>query len=103
MFLLKILLFVPETKDLTLEQLDKVFEYSTKRHMTHGMDQLKWFIGTYLMHKKMRRPVLLTKEDPEEPIIVRNDWGGGFGEEEIETKDHSPAIMQRTRYEGEGS
>lgn len=98
-----ILLFVPETKDLTLEELDKVFQQPTKDHMAHGMAQLKWFIGTYIMHKKMRRPVLLTKEEPDEPIPVQARYRQGFEEMEMETKDNGPGIMQRNKHEGDSA
>ncbi len=40
-----ILLFVPETKDLTLEDLDQVFKRRTSEYVSFGMEQLKWFLG----------------------------------------------------------
>ncbi|KAF1927013.1 uncharacterized protein M421DRAFT_102106 [Didymella exigua CBS 183.55] len=63
-----ILLFVPETKGLTLEQLDQVFEKPTSEYVKHGMDQLKWFIGYYIQRKHhlwVERPVFLRQEQVE--------------------------------------
>ncbi|KAF2715807.1 hypothetical protein K504DRAFT_478840 [Pleomassaria siparia CBS 279.74] len=65
-----ILLFVPETKDLTLEQLDEVFGYGTKDHMRHGMEQLRWFLGRYVLRRKgLREPVFIAKEEEEEGSV----------------------------------
>ncbi|KAF2834977.1 sugar transporter family protein [Patellaria atrata CBS 101060] len=55
-----ILLFLPETKDLTLEQLDEVFEISTREHARHGMDQLVWWVRRWILKQKgWRKPVLI--------------------------------------------
>jgi hypothetical protein len=63
-----ILLFVPETRGLTLEQLDQVFEKPTRQYMNHGMDQLKWFFRYYVQRKTYLRgqhPVFLKEDQPE--------------------------------------
>jgi MFS family permease len=63
-----ILLFVPETKGLTLEQLDQVFEKPTRDYMKHGMDQLRWFFGYYIQRKvylKGQEPIFLRPDQPE--------------------------------------
>ncbi|KAF2655619.1 hypothetical protein K491DRAFT_412594 [Lophiostoma macrostomum CBS 122681] len=76
-----ILFFVPETKDLTLEQLDQVFEYRTREHMRHGVEQLRWFVGRYLMGRKtLSRPVFLHQEDPEEVFDTRGEVVGPYEE-----------------------
>ncbi|KAH6629572.1 hypothetical protein C7974DRAFT_359430 [Boeremia exigua] len=57
-----ILLFVPETKDLTLEELDIVFDKPPHDYMRHGIAQLKWFIGYHVLRKRRmekERPVFL--------------------------------------------
>ena len=55
-----ILLFVPETKDLTLEDLDQVFRRRTSEYISFGIEQLKWFL-------KLRdiEPVFLRPPPPE--------------------------------------
>ncbi|PVI05411.1 hypothetical protein DM02DRAFT_725112 [Periconia macrospinosa] len=69
-----ILFFVPETKDLTLEQLDQVFEGSTKSHVTHGKKQFQWFIGRYVLRRKgAARPVFLEKEEPDQIFDMRGE------------------------------
>ncbi|KAF2265060.1 hypothetical protein CC78DRAFT_532691 [Lojkania enalia] len=69
-----VLLFVPETKDLTLEELDQVFEHSTKTHMEFGMQQLKWWVGEFVLRRKgLKRPVFLIKGDLEEVFDMRGE------------------------------
>lgn len=71
-----ILLFVPETKGLTLEQLDQVFEKRTAEYVRHGMDQLRWFIGYYIRMKKYlwdRAPVFLPRDQPKRVHDPRGD------------------------------
>jgi len=70
-----ILFLVPETKDLTLEELDQVFHYSTREHINHGMKQLKWFIGRYVFGKKnLKRVVFIQRADPEEVYDLRDQF-----------------------------
>jgi MFS family permease len=84
-----ILLFVPETKDLTLEELDQVFEGSAKEHMVHGKKELEWFVGRFLMGRKaMKKPVFLEKEDPEEVFDIRGEVGAPNYEELREEKSN---------------
>jgi hypothetical protein len=71
-----ILLFVPETKDLTLEELDQVFEKPTKDYIKHGLDQLRWFIGYHVLRKRgMRngRPIFLQKVETRRQRDPRGD------------------------------
>jgi len=89
-----ILLFVRETKDLTLEQLDQVFGYRTKEHMRFGMEELKWFVWSYVLRRKtLRKPIFLHKEDPEEVYDTRGemmDARGGYEEvREEKVEGHS--------------
>ncbi|KAF2202978.1 hypothetical protein GQ43DRAFT_390975 [Delitschia confertaspora ATCC 74209] len=77
-----ILFFVPETKVLTLEQLDQVFEQPTRDHMRHGVAQLRWFMRRYVLRRKgIHRPVFL--RIPNDPYIPE-----GRGYEEMEM-DHN--------------
>lgn len=84
-----ILLFVPETKDLTLEELDQVFQYTTREHMKHGMAELKWFVKWYILRKRtnVNRPVFIQKEEPEEVVDIRGETGANYVEVEEEKID----------------
>ncbi|OMP89288.1 putative polyol transporter 1 [Diplodia seriata] len=54
-----ILLFVPETKDLTLEDLDKVFSLRTSEHMSHGLRQLSFWVKRGILQRKyLKSPTL---------------------------------------------
>lgn len=79
-----ILFFVPETKDLTLEELDQVFGVETREHIAHGKRELVWFVGKYLLGKKgLKKPVFLQRADPDEVFDTRGEAieGGEMGEE----------------------
>lgn len=79
-----ILLFVPETKDLTLEELDQVFRRSTRDYIKHGLAQLRWFINYYILRRtwlRNRRPIFLRPVEPRR----RYDPRGGFREMEQRT------------------
>lgn len=79
-----ILLFVPETKDLTLEQLDEVFRIPTCEHIAHGLSQLSWFIRRYFFCRKgLKKPVLIHKADPEDIYVTSR---GGYEEVQLEEK-----------------
>ncbi|KAF2475015.1 MFS transporter [Lindgomyces ingoldianus] len=52
--LVMIFLFVPETKQRTLEELDYIFAIPTRRFMKHQCGTvLPWWIKTYLLRKKV--------------------------------------------------
>ncbi|KAL9002523.1 MAG: hypothetical protein Q9188_004546 [Gyalolechia gomerana] len=54
-----ILLFVPETKDLTLEQLDARFSISSKTHASFALKQCMFVIRHYILQRKhVKRPVI---------------------------------------------
>jgi hypothetical protein len=79
-----ILLFVPETRNLTLEQLDQVFEKRTGAHMRHGMNQFRYVVGRYLMRRRnLDKPVLIAS--PEDLPIdegASDDPGEAWGHSE---------------------
>lgn len=60
-----ILLFVPETKDLTLEQLDARFSISSRSHARYAMKQCSYFIRRYVLRRQhVKRPTIqLPQED----------------------------------------
>lgn len=90
-----ILFFVPDTKDLSLEELDQVFGYSTREHVRHGVDQLRWFVSRYVLRRKgLKKPVFVQREDPEKVFDTRGEVGDGRGavyEEVREEKESGPA------------
>lgn len=54
-----ILLFVPETKDLTLEQLDARFSISSKSHAKYALKQCIYVIRRYVFRRQgVKRPVI---------------------------------------------
>lgn len=78
-----ILLFVPETKDLTLEELDTVFDKPIQDYMRHGMAQLRWFIGYYILRKEWmekERPSFLRPVQP----VRQHDPRGDFDDSSCE-------------------
>ena len=51
--LIMIFLWMPETKQLTLEELDYVFAVSTRRHMNYQLfEVLPWWTNRYILRKK---------------------------------------------------
>ncbi|KAL8804220.1 MAG: hypothetical protein Q9182_002674 [Xanthomendoza sp. 2 TL-2023] len=54
-----ILLFVPETKDLTLEQLDARFSISSRSHARFALKQCLFFVRRYVLRRdNVKRPVM---------------------------------------------
>ncbi|POR33714.1 Uncharacterized protein TPAR_06096 [Tolypocladium paradoxum] len=48
-----ILLFVPETKALTLEELDQVFGVSTRKHMSYQIKNTIWHLRAWILREKL--------------------------------------------------
>lgn len=48
-----ILLFVPETKALTLEELDQVFSVSTRKHASYQIHNAIWHFKTWVLRQKL--------------------------------------------------
>lgn len=48
-----VLLFVPETKGKTLEELDQVFSVPTRVHAAYGLRQIPYFIKRYLLRQRV--------------------------------------------------
>jgi len=48
-----ILLFVPETKALTLEELDQVFSVSTRKHMSYQLRNAVWHFRVWVLRQKL--------------------------------------------------
>jgi len=60
-----VLLFLPETKGRTLEELDRVFEVPTRSHVKYGLAQVPWFFKRYIFRQDVPAPKLLELEDTE--------------------------------------
>jgi len=66
-----VLLFLPETKGLSLEELDQVFSVPTHVHAAYGMRQVPYFFKRYLLRQKI---------EPER-LYEREHYEGGHEEE----------------------
>lgn len=58
-----ILLFVPETKGLTLEALDARFSISTRSHARWAISDVYWAFRYYVLRRKVKRPVLCVSKN----------------------------------------
>ncbi|KAL9054520.1 MAG: hypothetical protein Q9206_003501 [Seirophora lacunosa] len=66
-----ILLFVPETKDLTLEQLDARFSIPSKSHARFAIKQCLFVVRYYILRRKhTKRPIM---DLPPQEVV----YGGG--------------------------
>lgn len=79
--------FVPETKDLSLEELDEVFNLSTPRHMAHGFHQLSFWVQRYLFWRKyVKKPTLVHGDETDH-------FGVGFTANRSELRDREGGHM----------
>ncbi|PWW73604.1 hypothetical protein C7212DRAFT_284453 [Tuber magnatum] len=53
-----ILLFVPETRGCTLEELSSIFEVSSKDQAKYGIRQMRWFFGRWMLRRRGKMPAL---------------------------------------------
>lgn len=60
-----VLLFMPETKGKTLEELDQVFSVPTRLHAAYGLRQIKYFINRYLLRRNVQPEILYQVADPD--------------------------------------
>ena len=68
-----ILLFVPETKGLTLEQLDSRFNIPTKTHARWAIQEILFVIRYYIFRRKAaKRPVLSLSTQSDDDAGVRD-------------------------------
>ncbi|QKX59808.1 uncharacterized protein TRUGW13939_06950 [Talaromyces rugulosus] len=65
-----ILMFMPETKNKTLEELDQVFSVPTRFHAAWGLRQIPYFVKRYLFRRQIKPEVLYEKEETEQPDQV---------------------------------
>ncbi|KAM7208462.1 Sugar transporter domain containing protein [Naviculisporaceae sp. PSN 640] len=84
-----VLLLVPETKERTLEELDRVFDVSLGRQVRFGLAQAKWFVGRWILGRKgAKKPVAPINGDGfEEGEGVGEEYTSGDGEKENENEN----------------
>lgn len=58
-----VLLFMPETKGKTLEELDQVFSVSSQFHARYGLRQIPYFVKRYLLRRDVKPEVLYERDD----------------------------------------
>jgi len=68
---LLVLLFVPETKGLSLEELDQVFSVPTRVHAAWGVRQVSYFIKKYILRRNVAKEVLYHRV--EEEVVVQKE------------------------------
>jgi hypothetical protein len=73
-----ILMFVPETKGITLEELDEVFSVPTTRHAAYGLRQVPYAFRRYVLHKDVK-PEKIYSFDLEEAVHRKKDAGFNVG------------------------
>lgn len=74
-----ILLFMPETKGKTLEELDRVFDIPSHKHAVYGVTQLVNIGRRYLLGQRKVRPNKIYEQQ-----TLRSGREGGFGRESEE-------------------
>ncbi|KAI9820607.1 MAG: hypothetical protein M1827_004976 [Pycnora praestabilis] len=60
-----VLLFMPETRNKTLEELDQVFSVPTHIHAAYGMRQVPYFFKRYLLRQHVEPEILYEREEYE--------------------------------------
>ncbi|KAF1847929.1 D-xylose-proton symporter [Cucurbitaria berberidis CBS 394.84] len=70
--LIMIFLWLPETKQRTLEELDYIFAVPTRTHMNYQAKQnLPWWFKTYILRRKgLQKPLLYKLGDQRPPVSV---------------------------------
>ena len=58
-----VLLFLPETKGKTLEELDQVFSVPTHVHAAYGLRQIPYFIQRYIFRRNVEPEILYQREE----------------------------------------
>lgn len=52
-----VLLFMPETKELTLEELDQVFSVPTWKHSAYQIRNARWHVKKYVFLQRNQEPM----------------------------------------------
>ena len=59
-----VLFFLPETKGLSLEELDQVFSVPTHKHAAYGAKSFVYFFRRYLFRQNVKLEKLYEREEP---------------------------------------
>lgn len=70
-------MFVPETKGVTLEELDEVFSVPTRRHAAYGLRQVPYAFRRYVLRQNVR-PEPIYSFDIDAAVHRKNDSEKGF-------------------------
>lgn len=73
-----VLLFMPETKGKTLEELDQVFSVPTHLHAAYGLRQIPYFFRRYVLFQKVKPEILYERETEEEAVSRRQSEAAGL-------------------------
>jgi len=71
-----VLLFMPETKGKTLEELDQVFSVPTHLHAAYGLRQIPYFFRRHVLMQKVKPEILYERETEEDRRMSRAAEGG---------------------------
>jgi hypothetical protein len=71
-----VLLFMPETKGKTLEELDQVFSVPTHLHAAYGLRQIPYFFRRYLLRQDVKPEILYQRETEEDRRMSEVVQGG---------------------------
>jgi hypothetical protein len=89
--------FVPETKNLTLEQLDEVFSIPTSEHVMHGLYEASYFFRRYMLRQKgCIRPILIQIRDDNQSVYAKEEDLQPIGEE-VEMMDRTDGRNRRRK------
>ncbi|KAI6812207.1 putative MFS myo-inositol transporter [Hortaea werneckii] len=83
--------FLPETKNLTLEELDTVFNVGNRAHSSYYAKKLPWYFNKHILRRDVEpAQPLFSWGDPEKPIKSTNETeglatrqAGAMGKDEI--------------------
>ncbi|KAI9848143.1 MAG: hypothetical protein M1838_000639 [Thelocarpon superellum] len=78
-----VLLFVPETKGKTLEELDQVFSVPTHVHAAYGLRQIPYFIRRYILRQSVQPERLYERVDDGE---TREQGQNGYSYDDPEKR-----------------
>jgi Sugar (and other) transporter len=68
-----VLLFMPETKGKTLEELDQIFSVPTHIHAAYGLRQVPYFIKRYILWQKVEPEKLYERETYDENAVTAHE------------------------------